>query len=199
MPASVDTAMTKNFTPPFGRPAIAIFISLSMALMTGCAGSHSESGHGGRAAVDMSRFPTGRLGIVSAGNREKVHEFDVWIADTGERRTRGLMFVEHLPKDRGMLFLFGDPQPVYMWMKNTLIPLDMLFVAKDGRIARIAANTVPESLDTIDSGADVTAVLELAGGECARRGIQVGDYLRHAAFTAPAPARQARNHLIPLA
>ena len=90
--------------------------------------------------------------------------FTVEIADTEELRSRGLMFRQRLPEDRGMLFDFGEPRPVSMWMKNTYISLDMLFIREDGTIAYIAENTVPKSLDTIGVSEPVLAVLELAGG-----------------------------------
>jgi hypothetical protein len=174
--------MTKNCTASVSLLiAAAAFTPLAaMPLIAGCMERAPDSAAGVKTAGDLSGFPTGKLGIDSAAVR---HEFEIWIADTGERRSRGLMFVKHLPKDRGMLFLFGDPQPVSMWMKNTLIPLDMLFVARDGRIARIARHTEPGSLESIASGTAVVAVLELAGGECARRGIEVGDRLKHPAFS----------------
>jgi uncharacterized protein len=105
------------------------------------------------------------------------HQFDVWIADSPARRAQGLMFVERLARGTGMLFIYDTPHPVSMWMKNTLIPLDMLFVAADGRVTRIARNTKPHSLESISSLGAVTWVLEIAGGECARLGIETGDRL----------------------
>lgn len=104
------------------------------------------------------------------------------MADTAPRREQGLMFVRQLPNDTGMLFIFERPGPVAMWMKNTFIPLDMLFIDAAGRIIHIAERTQPHSLETIDSHGAVTAVLEIAGGECARLGIGPGDIVRHATF-----------------
>ncbi|MFL5232396.1 MAG: DUF192 domain-containing protein, partial [Microvirga sp.] len=95
---------------------------------------------------------------------------------------RGLMFRHRLPEDRAMLFDFIDPKPVSMWMKNTYIPLDMLFVAGDGRVVHIAANTKPQSLDVITAGRPVKAVIEVAGGTAARLGIKPGDLVRHPLF-----------------
>lgn len=108
--------------------------------------------------------------------------FTVEIADTEERRARGLMFRQRLPEDRGMLFDFGTPRPVSMWMKNTYIPLDMLFIREDGTIAYIAENTVPKSLDTIGISEPVLAVLELAGGVTRKHGIRAGDRVYHRMF-----------------
>jgi uncharacterized membrane protein (UPF0127 family) len=119
----------------------------------------------------------------AAGQR---HRFTVELALDGAQQAQGLMFRRDLAPDAGMLFLYGRPREVSMWMKNTLIPLDMLFIADDGRIVEIAERTVPGSLQTIPSGRPVAAVLELNGGTAARLGITPGDRVRHAAFgTAP--------------
>ncbi len=109
--------------------------------------------------------------------------FTVEIADTEPTRARGLMFRQRLPEDRGMLFDFGQPRSVSMWMKNTLIPLDMLFIRADGTIAYIAENTVPKSLDTIGVSEPVLAVLELAGGTARKKGIRSGDKVYHRIFS----------------
>lgn len=108
--------------------------------------------------------------------------FTVEIADTEPTRARGLMFRQRLPEDRGMLFDFGKPRPVSMWMKNTYIPLDMLFIRADGTIAYIAENTVPRSLDTIGITEPVLAVLELAGGTAKKKNIRAGDKVYHRIF-----------------
>jgi len=108
--------------------------------------------------------------------------FTVEIADTPELRARGLMFRQRLPEDRGMLFDMGIPRPVYMWMKNTLIPLDMLFIRADGTIAYIAQNTTPGSFDTVGITEPVLAVLELAGGVTAKHRIRAGDKVYHRLF-----------------
>src|SRR5215208_1325086 len=81
----------------------------------------------------------------------KLHKIDVWIADSDARRTRGLMFVEQLADDAGMLFIYPQPQSISMWMKNTHLSLDMLFVNADGRVHRVVENTKPMSTDTISS------------------------------------------------
>ncbi len=117
---------------------------------------------------------------VRSGNA--VHVFEVEVARTGEERAKGLMFRRYLPADRGMLFDFGAEQPVAMWMKDTFIPLDMLFIRKDGTIARIAENTEPHSLRSISSGENVLSVLELNGGTAARLGIAPGDRVMHPLF-----------------
>ncbi len=101
----------------------------------------------------------------------KAHAFRVEVARTGEEQQKGLMGRTTLPKDGGMLFPFAAPKIATFWMKNTLIPLDMIFIRKDGSIDRIAENTVPESLAPVASGGEVVAVLELAGGTAAALGI----------------------------
>jgi uncharacterized membrane protein (UPF0127 family) len=85
------------------------------------------------------------------------------------------MFVRELPPDEGMIFPNEKPRVAAFWMKNTYISLDLLFVAPDGRIVKIAANAKPLSLETISSGEPISAVLELKAGESARRGVKVGD------------------------
>jgi uncharacterized protein len=111
--------------------------------------------------------------------------FEVELASTPEQRRQGLMFRESLAADQGMLFDFGDTVPVTMWMRNTLIPLDMLFIDADGRIARIVADTEPLSDAVIGSGDPVRAVLELAAGTSAELGIAVGDRVVHPIFAPP--------------
>jgi uncharacterized membrane protein (UPF0127 family) len=126
------------------------------------------------------RFPTGELAIVTDGG--EVHEFTVELARTREQHRRGLMYRREMAADHGMLFIYGRTQPVAMWMKNTFIPLDMLFIKPDGRIVRIAERTVPKSTQAIPSGEPVRAVLELRGGTADRLGIEVGDRVRHPVF-----------------
>lgn len=101
----------------------------------------------------------------------KAHRFDVEVARTAAEQDRGLMFRTGLPERGGMIFPFEKPQIGSFWMKNTLIPLDMIFIRADGSIDRIAENTIPESLEPVVSGGEVSAVLELAGGTAARLGI----------------------------
>lgn len=131
------------------------------------------------ALESLETFPRSSLEIDSGSAR---HRFEVWVADTVPRRAQGLMHAKTLAAMRGMLFLYPEPQVVSMWMKNTLIPLDMLFVAADGRIIRIAARTTPHSLDSITSMGPVIAVIEIAGGEAARLGIKTGARVLHPAF-----------------
>ena len=111
------------------------------------------------------------LTIHSAG---KAHRFTVEVARTLEEQQRGLMFRESLAPDRGMIFPYEPPRPVAFWMKNTLIPLDMIFIRADGIIANIET-AVPLSLESVPSAGDAAAVLEIAGGRSAELGIKAGD------------------------
>jgi hypothetical protein len=115
------------------------------------------------------------------------HAFQVEVARTDADRAQGLMYRRSMPADRGMLFDFARVEPVSMWMQNTYLSLDMLFIRSDGTIARIAENTEPLSTRTISSGEPVLAVLELLAGTSRRLGIQSGDRVEHPLFQ---PKRQ---------
>lgn len=109
------------------------------------------------------------------------HVFRIEVADTPEQKAYGLMFRRALEPDAGMLFPFMPPQDVRMWMKNTLIPLDMLFADEAGVITKVHENAVPESLERIEGGV-VAAVLELPGGTARRLGLGPGDVMEHPFF-----------------
>ena len=112
-----------------------------------------------------------------------VHVFTVELATDDAERQKGLMFRKELPEGRGMLFDFKRDQDVSMWMRNTLIPLDMLFINADGSIRRIAENTEPLSERTISSGGPVRGVLEVIGGTARKLGIAAGDKVAHPVFS----------------
>ncbi|MGO4386253.1 DUF192 domain-containing protein [Microvirga sp. 2YAF29] len=120
------------------------------------------------------------LSIANQGGQRQT--FQVEVARNDADRAQGLMYRRSMPANQGMLFDFGRVEPVSMWMQNTYLPLDMLFVRQDGTIARIAANTEPLSTRTIPSGEPVLAVLELNAGTAARLGIKPGDKLEHPLF-----------------
>jgi uncharacterized protein len=120
------------------------------------------------------------LEIVS---RTGVHTFTVELAVTDQERQQGLMFRRELPEGRGMLFDFKQDQNVTMWMKNTYIPLDMIFIRGDGRIAKIAEHTVPLSEARVSSDRPVRAVLEVIAGTSRKLGIAAGDSVSHAIFS----------------
>ncbi len=108
--------------------------------------------------------------------------FHIWLAETPAQQEQGLMWIQKLPADYGMLFLLPQPRPMYMWMKNTYVPLDMVFFDVQGRVLKVHENAVPLSEDIIDPGVAVAGVLEILGGEARKRGIQVGDRLLHQRF-----------------
>jgi len=123
--------------------------------------------------------PLQRLEIVSSNG---THDFQVELARTTTERAKGLMFRRYMPRDRGMLFDFAAPEPAAMWMENTYLPLDMLFIRADGVVARIEKQAEPLSRRVIVAGEPVLAVLELNGGVCDELGIKAGDKVRHPMF-----------------
>jgi uncharacterized membrane protein (UPF0127 family) len=135
----------------------------------------------GAAAASAAAPPLRGFGqsTLSIETRAGVRHFAIYVALTQAQKERGLMFVRNLPRGTGMLFQWPTPQTLVMWMKNTLIPLDMLFIDADGRVACLRERTVPESLDLISCHRAVTAVLEIGGGEAAAAGIAVGDRVSH--------------------
>ena len=112
--------------------------------------------------------------------------FRIDLADDAEERARGLMFVEDMPVMDGMLFIYEVPRRATFWMRNTLIPLDMIFAGPDGVVRHVHENAVPLDETTIDGGDGVLAVLEINGGLASRLGIGAGDVLQHPAFGADA-------------
>ncbi len=120
-----------------------------------------------------------RLEIVTASG---THEFSVEVMRSGPQRERGLMFRRFLPQDRGMLFDFATERPLTMWMKNTYLPLDMIFIGHAGKVVGIAENTEPLSKKIIPSTAPAYGVLEVNGGTAARIGLRIGDSVHHPLF-----------------
>lgn len=139
---------------------------LLLALAGGCRSAEVGTA---QAAVKAST-----IALQIRGNHA-VQVFNVEVARTADEQERGLMFRRSLPPKGGMLFPFDPPQMAAFWMKNTYIPLDMIFIRSDGTIARIAANTTPLSLEPVSAGETVSAVLEIAGGAAAASGIAEGD------------------------
>ena len=134
---------------------------------------------GAQSSADES-FPRSALQIRSS--TAGLNWFNIRIADTEAHKELGLMFVTHLPSEEGMLFPEDKPKIFTMWMKNTLIPLDMLFIDTRGKILCVIENATPESLDILSCPKPAKAVLEIGGGEARRRGIKVGDTVVHATF-----------------
>lgn len=110
------------------------------------------------------------------------HALTVEVAETPAQRERGLMFRETMAADAGMIFDYHQDVQISMWMKNTILPLDMVFIRADGSVYGIAIGAVPYSLDLISSGEPVRSVLELNAGTVDRLGIRPGDRVRHEIF-----------------
>ena len=135
--------------------------------------------------------------------RTGVHAFAVELATNEAERAVGLMFRKELPEGRGMLFDFHEDQPVQFWMHNTYIPLDMIFIARDGRIVRVAENAKPMSDDLVPSGRPVRAVLEVIAGTARKLGIAAGDRVVQTSFNEPShssfedsPAMRSRGAML---
>ncbi len=139
-------------------------------LLAGCAGAEKAS----------SQPAFEDLEVVTA--KGQTHRFKVEIADDDAERARGLMFRESLPRDQGMLFLFPEAGERSFWMRNTYIPLDIIYIAPDGRIVSIARNTTPFSEASVPSYGAANGVLEINGGQAAELGIEPGDTVRHPFF-----------------
>jgi uncharacterized membrane protein (UPF0127 family) len=121
-------------------------------------------------------------GAIAAGNGTLVlktdsgpHSFNIEIATTNGERALGLMYRRELPDDAGMLFLYDPPQPITMWMRNTILPLDMIFIGTDGKVHRIESHTEPFSTEVISSDGTVQGVLEVNAGTAAKIGLKAGD------------------------
>jgi uncharacterized membrane protein (UPF0127 family) len=133
-------------------------------------------------ALAQAPAAPGELENVTLVTASGEHVFKVEVMRTDEQRARGLMFRKHLPADRGMLFDFKAEQRVSMWMRNTYIPLDMVFIARDGTVVNVAQDTEPLSERTIPSAGPALAVLEVNAGVARRIGLKAGDRVRHPLF-----------------
>lgn len=153
---------------------VAISLTTNLNRMTD---KWDEASRTGKVAAQQVKLE--RTEIVSG---ERRHTLMVEVARTEADRSRGLMFRRFMPQDQGMLFDFERDQMITMWMKNTYISLDMIFIFADGRIHRIESRTEPESEKTISSGVPVRAVLELNANAASRLGLRVGDRIQHPMF-----------------
>jgi uncharacterized membrane protein (UPF0127 family) len=155
------------------RRAAWIVALLGAALAAACgAGPAANKVEPAAARIAASGLDLVTLTVASGG---RSHAFTVEVARTPAQQEQGLMNRRTLAPDAGMLFPFDPPRPASFWMRNTLIPLDMIFIRPDGTIARIAANTVPLSETPVGVPDPMTAVLELRGGRAAELGISEGD------------------------
>jgi len=142
---------------------------------------------GGPAAAQLGRLQTFDRADLAVRTRRQTHRFRVEVATTPAQQTQGLMFRRGLAADAGMLFVYSPPKMASMWMKNTFIPLDMIFIDGNGRIVGIAERTIPGSLAVISSDRPVAGVLELNGGTVSRLRMAVGDRVVHSAFNTGSP------------
>jgi len=131
------------------------------------------------ASEDVVRLPVEQV-VVTTDQGDIT--FATEIATSDETRSRGLMFRRSMGEREAMMFYWQDPRVVSMWMRNTYIPLDMLFVAADGIVVHVESNTVPHSLDVISAGREVSAVMEIVAGSAAKLGIKPGTRLIHRFF-----------------
>lgn len=136
----------------------------------------------GFACLAQAAFAQLPTGTVNVDTGDSTHIFNVEIAQTPEAISEGLMFRTELAPDAGMLFDFGGERQASMWMKNTLIPLDMLFVDGSGTVVSIARNAAPGSLRSLGPGIPVRGVLEIPGGRAKALGIEPGDKVVHPIF-----------------
>ena len=157
-------------------PVLVLSSILALAAVLALPGAVAPSS----AQIKLQRFEHDVLEIEIADGRR--HRLEVELALTARQHAQGLMYRRSLAEDGGMLFLYSGAGTVSMWMKNTAIPLDMLFIAPDGRIVDIVERTVPYSLETVSSRVPASAVLEVNGGTVTRLGIQPGDRVLHRAF-----------------
>ena len=148
----------------------------SLAALLLCVAAPACSSSNAVTNAALERSPAGLEQVpLTIQSKNGPHKFVVEVARTPEEQAQGLMYRQSLAPDRGMIFPYSPPSQTSFWMKNTLIPLDMVFIRPDGTIARIEANTVPLSLDPVSSGEPVAAVLELAGGRAGELGIAAND------------------------
>ena len=128
----------------------------------------------------LSAFPQSLLAIRTGSG--KVVNFKIWLADTKRREEQGMMFIREMDEHTGMLFMFPENKPVSMWMHNTYISLDILFLDAHGKVDYIAARATPQSDTIIGPPTPEFAVLELKGGACEHFGIKLGDIVSHKNF-----------------
>ncbi|MEL6063260.1 MULTISPECIES: DUF192 domain-containing protein [unclassified Methylobacterium] len=155
------------------------FAAAAAVVSLGLSSAHPVSTAYAQAPAEAATAKTEPLTIVTKSGPKR---FAVEVMRDDAGRSRGLMFRRHMAADHGMLFDFERDEPVTMWMKNTYLPLDMVFIRPDGTVSRIAADTEPLSTAIIPSGSPVLAVLELNAGTAAKLGIQPGDRVEHGMF-----------------
>ncbi|MFC4292515.1 DUF192 domain-containing protein [Sphingorhabdus arenilitoris] len=157
-------------------PALTLAISACNMQGSATAGNTADAKSSCTAGTSLGQSEAGlelrQLCVISHG---KTHSFKTEVAATPRQQAQGMMFRQSMADDEGMIFPFPQPRPASFWMKNTVIPLDIIFIGTDGKIESIGANAVPYSLETVNSQGAVQAVLEVRGGLAAKLGIKAGD------------------------
>jgi uncharacterized membrane protein (UPF0127 family) len=168
----------------FMKKALSFLVGLGLLIVAGgCAGAEPEAADPAAKSVDAVDFgPPQPLQILHG---DTVIKMTVELADDPVERAQGLMFRTEMAESHGMLFDFESKRIVRMWMKNTLIPLDMIFLDEDGKVVSIARNARPRSLRTISSGVPVVSVLEINGGLARKWNLKRGDKVVHSLFGTP--------------
>ena len=149
--------------------SLSLVVTASLSGDTAAASPQSEQGELPLSEAGLKQVP---LAIQTS---DAIHDFVVEVAVTGAEQAQGLMFRTRLAPDKGMIFPFPEDRVASFWMKNTVIPLDIIFIRRDGTIESIAANTTPYSLDPVRSNEPVATVLEIAAGRAAELGLAPGD------------------------
>ena len=163
------------------------FVAALAVMLLSTAGSPVATAQERESLPPLSAFPRERIAIETRSARR--HTFDAWRAETPQARAQGLMFVRSLQPEQAMIFVYTPPQHVGMWMKNTLIPLDMLFVDADGCVVKVHEQAEPGALETIASDDPVVLVVELAGGVASSLGLRAGDRVARPAANWPREPR----------
>lgn len=164
-------------------------LGISLLLLTAACKPESASNTAGNAAA-ADESPTNSVALSIRTASGKTHHFTVELAVDSQSQERGLMDRKSLPDDHGMLFPFPYPQAASFWMKNTPLPLDLVFIRPDGTIAAILQGK-PNDLHPLSAGEGVSAVLEIAQGRAAALGIEGGDHVQWGDCSTAAPAANA--------
>lgn len=159
---------------------IAAYVFTAACLLAAPSGAEVREGD----VMPLAAFPRERIVIETRSARR--HELDAWRADTPRTQEQGLMFVREMRADQAMIFVYDPPAHVSMWMKNTLLALDMLFVDSHGCVVKVKRDARPGSLATISAGRPVALVVELEGGVATSLGIDTGDRVLRPAVGWPA-------------
>lgn len=167
-------ARTKRTAIVAGTLVLAIGLALLASITY-----YAAKGYAQRVTLEPQFLESESLTVVTGQGR---FDLTVEVADEPNEQAIGLMFREEMETDHGMLFDFGETRPVSMWMKNTPLSLDMIFIRKDGTVANIAERTVPFSVETVSSSEPVAFVLEIKGGVARMMGLKPGDRLEHRLF-----------------